>query len=101
MGAASIDALCAQGVSYVISDGGQDVAAYNLAKHGPVCWVMAAGGGTPAHDLTRTVLPHIEAQAAAMGASQVAVTTRRRGLVRKMERLGYEITGITLRKKIQ
>ena len=66
-----------------------------------VLWVMAAAGRDENIDLTTTGLVTVERQARNVGASQVAITTRRRGLVKKLKTLGYEVTGYTLRKKIQ
>jgi len=87
----------------VEGEGGKIMAAYavSVSQHsgGRVAWVCAAGSVARGPDLTASILPVIEQQAA--GAEQVAITTRRRGLVKKLVRQGYEITGITLRKRIQ
>lgn len=59
--------------------------------------VMAALGAAST-DLTATVLPIIEAQAAGM--RRVTLQTRRRGLVRKLQRHGYTVRGWILGKDI-
>lgn len=104
-GAASIEDMCQGGQPFaVLDDAGKPVAAYVLAVRdhdaARVCWVMAAGGGLEGADLTGQVMGTIEGQARNVGAAQVAITTRRRGLIRKLRGQGFEVTGITLRKKI-
>lgn len=104
-GAASVAELCQDGQGYEVSDSaGRPVMAYVLAirDHAAarVCWVQAAGGAMPGVDLTRELLPTIERQAKGQGAGQVAITTRRRGLIKKLRAHGYQVTGVTLRKEI-
>ena len=65
-----------------------------------VLWAMAGAGRLPGHDLTATGMQAMEHQARKVGAAQVAITTRRRGFVKKLEKLGYAVTGITLRKNL-
>jgi len=102
-GAASLDELCAGGQVFAVHDGGgRPVMAYVLAvrqhEAARVCWVQAAAGSAPGVDLTRELLPRIERQAKEQGAGQVAITTRRRGLMKKLRAQGYTVTGVTLRK---
>lgn len=104
-GAASLEELCAGGQVFTVRDGaGRQVLAYVLAMRdhaaARVCWVQAAGGGLPGVDLTGQAMPAIEHQARGQGAGQVAITTRRRGLIKKLRAHGYEVAGVTLRKKI-
>ena len=65
----------------------------------PVTAGPPAAGGAPGVDLTKAIVPVIERQAA--GALQVAITTRRRGLVKKLVKQGYVVSGVTLRKRLQ
>lgn len=65
-----------------------------------VCWVMAASGHAPGRDLTAEVLPLIEQQARAGGAQQIAITTKRRGLAKKICESGFRESGITYRKNL-
>jgi len=97
-GACSLEELCAGAECFLVEHDSRPVGAYALRVYGKVVWLMAAGGNMRGVDLTAAIVPAIERQAA--GAGQVAVTTRRRGLVKKLVRQGYQITGITLRKKI-
>lgn len=105
LGAVSLsDALQgAQGFT-VTDEGGAMVMAFALRivqhRAARVAWVMAAMGNAPGTDLTRSVLPLIERIAREQGAGQVAVTTKRAGLVKKMQALGYLESGVTLRKNI-
>lgn len=104
-GAASIADLCGNGQAFEVLDKFQDpIAAYVLAVHehakARVCWVMAAGGGMAGIDLTETLMGTIEAQAGEVQADQIAITTRRRGLIKKLQAQGFEVAGVTLRKKL-
>lgn len=92
------EADCAFGL--VVDATGTPCGAYSLRQSGQTLWVMQAGGDLGGVDLVREVLPGIEQGARAAGLDQIAITTRRRGLVRKMQRAGYQITGITLRKRV-
>lgn len=88
-----------------VSIDGREVgaAALRITEHsgGDVLWIMGGAGGVPGADMVRDVLPEMERTAAHNGCAQVAITTRRKGLVKKMEQAGYEITGYTLRKRIK
>lgn len=72
--------------------------AYALTAHGGELWVQAAGGNARA-DLTRIGLAAIEYQAAGKFQS-VGFQTRRTGLVKKAQALGYTIDGYILRKTL-
>lgn len=104
-GAAGLAELLAGASAYTLNDAAGNPAvvyALKVADHEKcrVLWVMAAAGGLPGHDLTITGLQAVEAQARSIHAGQVAITTKRRGLIKKLTRCGYEVTGVTLRKKI-
>lgn len=73
--------------------------AYALMALGRELWIQAAGGAGP-DDLTALGFGAIERQASAGGFESVGFQTRRRGLVRKAEKLGYVVDGWILRKKI-
>jgi hypothetical protein len=88
-----------------IDVGGQTVGAVALRlvehKAKRVAWIMLAAARHATADLTATVMPALEFQARTLHrADQLAVTTRRRGLVRKLQRQGFEVSGITLRKNL-
>ena len=60
---------------------------------------LLAAAGRASVDLTKTVLPYIEAQVTP--ADALTIYTRRRGLVRKLERQGYRLDGYVMRKTMQ
>lgn len=103
-GAATVEELCAGALAFAVEANGERCAAYaiKVVKHQreSVAWVMAAGGAVPGVDLTATMIPAIEYQARELQADQVAITTRRRGLIHKLNAMGYTVAGITLRKKL-
>ncbi|UTV53236.1 hypothetical protein [Burkholderia arboris] len=95
--------MAAAGRCFVISQDGRDVAAYVLQRQGDECFVLAASG-TVEFDLTVFGLALIEAHA--RGLRSVAFQTRRRGLIRKAQKLGYHIAGrapvgVVMRKELQ
>ncbi|MDO9011331.1 MAG: hypothetical protein Q7U78_05925 [Gallionella sp.] len=73
--------------------------AYAVKAAGSELWVQAAGG-SGAVDLSAFGLAVIEQQAAAAGLGSVGFQTRRRGLVRKAARAGYQVDGYIMRKII-
>ncbi|WP_417284672.1 hypothetical protein [Comamonas sp.] len=103
-GLLSVEEVARGGACFVVEQGGVPVMAYalGLTTHdaGGVLWVTAAGGNLPGGDLTASILPLIEQQGRAVGARQVAMQTRRRGLVAKLERQGYHVAGYILRKNL-
>lgn len=104
-GAASLPELMQGAQAFTLDNECGPVACYavKVVQHEKcrVLWAMAGAGRLPGHDLTTTGMQAIEHQARIVGAAQVAITTKRRGFVKKLQGLGYEITGYTLRKKIQ
>jgi len=84
--------------------GGEQVGAFALTmqqmQRGAVCWIMRAAGKLSGVSLANSILPHIESMAQRSGAKQVAITTKRNGLVKLLQAHGYEVTGVTLRKKM-
>ncbi|OJA63800.1 hypothetical protein BGV68_01905 [Burkholderia ubonensis] len=62
------------------------------------CYVTAAVGQLPGVDLVAAILPHIEARV--QGCDVLSVITRRRGLMAKLERMGYERQAVTYRKRL-
>jgi len=105
-GAVSALEACGQHArGYTVKQGDKTVMAYLLAFQDcakkRVCWVVGARGNAPGHDLTDEVLPVIEQQAREGGAQQVAITTKRRGLAKKICESGFQETGRTYRKNLQ
>ena len=105
LGAATIEELCRDALAFAVDANGERCAAYaiKVVNHEAerVAWVMAAGGTVRGVDLTASVLPAIEHQARELDAGQIAITTRRRGLIHKLSAMGYTVAGITLRKNLK
>jgi hypothetical protein len=103
-GMLTLEEICNGAVMQAVEHDGRRIGAYALqvAQHdnGKVLWVVACAARLPGQDLTPQLLNIIEQQASRTGADQVAITTRRRGLISKLLQHGYEISGVTLRKKI-
>jgi len=59
-----------------------------------------AAGGLPGYDLTGAMDDWAHMQARDLGASSLTCTTRRPGLVRMLERRGYQVAGTVLRKDL-
>lgn len=103
-GAQTVAEILQRSLCQGVSCGGEMVGAYalELAVHeaARVLWVTACAADLPGQDLTPHLLDMIEQQAVQVGAGQVAMTTIRRGLIKKLLRHGYEVSGVTLRKKL-
>lgn len=99
-GMLSIEDACNGAVTWAVEDGGKVVMAYAMRAAGASCWITAAGGDDPGVDLVRSVLPVMERQAKALGCVDLAVTTKRGGLVRKLKKYGFEQSAVTLRKAL-
>lgn len=102
-GLLGVDEVLRGSVFQAVQHGGECIGAYalSLSQHdqGAVLWVTACAADLPGVDLVPHLLSIIEQQARTVEAQQVAITTRRRGLIKKLLHNGYEISGITLRKK--
>jgi hypothetical protein len=103
-GAESVKEMCRNAKTFKVVSDGSTVGAYavRVVNHDnlSVAWVTAAEGNMRGVKLLETVIPAIEAQAKELGAEQVSMNTKRRGMIKKLIVMGYEITGVTLRKKI-
>lgn len=90
---------------YIVKDGDKTVMAYLLAFQNcarqRVCWITGARGRAPGRDLTAEIMPIIERQAREGGAHQIAITTKRLGLAKKICASGFVETGRTYRKSVQ
>lgn len=70
-----------------------------LVAMGRELWIQGAGGADSA-DLTQAGLAACEIEARGRGLESVGFQTRRRGLVKKAIKAGYEIDGYILRKRL-
>lgn len=104
-GLLSVAEACQGSECFAVHEGDILVMAYALRRvqheGGAVTWITAAAGNRPGLDLTRSAIPAIEQQAKDANTQQVAITTRRPGLIRKLKKQGYAITGVTLRKTLE
>lgn len=92
-GSGTPESWAAFGQSFVLeTDTGRGVFSMDTTHSGgECCWVDAAAGtGT---GLTEAGIAIVEQKAKAAGCRRVAFQTMRRGLVRRVRRLGYQITG--------
>lgn len=84
---------------------GKVVGAYavKLVNHerGKVLWLQSAAANVPGVELGPLIFNIVEKQARMMGADQVAVTTIRKGGMKKLRKLGYEMSGVTFRKNLK
>jgi hypothetical protein len=94
---ADLEAMTRTGRCFEIR-GVQAGAVYVLSVRNGVVWVDALKGGGEL-DLVDLVDGVITSQAA--GLEAIALQTKRRGLVRKLQRHGYRITGWVMRKELQ
>lgn len=101
-GTLSIDEACQGATCWAVkTSDGKAAMAYAMRPAGKTCWVVAVGGHLPGVDLTKTVLPTMYAQAAAMGCTQIAGTTKRRGMMAKLARAGWAPAATTYRKALK
>lgn len=89
-GGVDVGAIAQNGRAFLLSEAGRDVLGYTLEVEGRCVWITSAAGRS-AVDLTRLMHEVIEAQAD--GFECIQFETRRRGLVRKAEKMGYQIVG--------
>lgn len=99
----SIEHLAQAGHCFLLEEGGRPVCAWSLQAQGNELFILAAAGRAGC-DLTEVGLTVIEQQA--QGFASVAFQTRRRGLMRKAQALGYQPAGragngVVMRKVIQ
>lgn len=103
-GLADMEACLQRGQLFEVRVEGAIVARYALqvvdCDNGSEVWVTAAAGHLPGCDLVKALEPYIAHQSIEAGASALSVSTRRRGLVKKMEREGWTLDAYVMRKKL-
>lgn len=96
--------LAAGQAVFELLDDGRQVGALALAVHdysaGRVIRCGAAGG-EPGHDLAGTMAAFLVHEAQRIGARSVTFETRRRGLVRRLAREGFKVSGFVLTRATQ
>lgn len=93
-----------QAVFELVQDDGRQVGALAVSVHdysaGRVIRCGAAGG-EPGHDLAGTMSAFLAHEAKRIGARSVTFETRRRGLVRRLAREGFRVSGFVLSRVTQ
>ena len=101
-GLGDMDACLRRSQLFDVKVDGQVVARYALeqvqADKGVEVWVTALAGNLPGVDLVQHMSAYIAKQCAQ--ADCLTMQTRRRGLVKKLEREGWELSAYIMRKKL-
>lgn len=102
-GAPNLADLAANEAVFELVEAGQVVGAFTLGVHeysdGRVMRCGAAGG-RPGHDLVGAMVGFAEGEARRIGARTMVCETRRRGLVRRLQRAGFKVAGFILTKAL-
>jgi len=97
-GTSTPETLAAAGQAFELkAQGGSGV--FVVAQQGDMLWVQAAAGHA-ADDLTQIGLDLVEEMAKQLKCQRVGFQTARPGLLRKAERLGYQVNGWILKKEV-
>jgi hypothetical protein len=103
-GLGDMEACLRQGQLFDVKVDGQTIARYALefvqCDKGAEVFITAAAGDLPGFDLVATLVPYIAQQAGQAGADAITINTRRRGLVRKLQRAGWSLDAFVMRKKL-
>jgi hypothetical protein len=87
----NLDGILARGQSFVLrNEEGEAIGAYVLALRDGEVWISAAAGRADV-DLTAAIAALVEDQAQQF--DSIAFQTKRRGLVKKVQRLGFQAAG--------
>lgn len=99
----TVGELAAGQAVFEVIDAGRQVGALAIAVHdvsaGRVIRCGAAGG-EPGHDLAGTMARFLDHEARRIGARSITFETRRRGLVRRLAREGFSVSGFVLSKAV-
>lgn len=93
----NIDLMMKSGQCWKIYENGVITGALVTRDDNGELWIMAAAGYSPS-DMTQIMADHLLSISA--GYRSIAFQTARRGLVKKIQAHGYEISGYILRKKL-
>lgn len=103
-GLCTVQDLCGSSQAFKLTDHGHTVAAYTVDPQefdrGVCLMVTSLAGHLDGVDLALTMDRIITAQAQQIGAKQIAMLTRRRGLIRKLAAQGWTVAAIKMVKKI-
>ena len=103
-GLATVQDVCKNAQAFAVDCEGKRVGAYALEvleyDRGACLWINTGAGRLDGVDLTVSMANVVETQARAIGAKQIGMITRRRGLVDKLAAQGWEVVGIKMVKKL-
>lgn len=98
-----VDDLIGAGVGYLVSDAGGPLVVVVIEQvqhqHGRELVIRVGRQLSASGDITERVLPELEAYFGA-GCAFVTIYTKRAGLVRKLQRAGYDEAAVIMRKKL-
>lgn len=100
-GTATVPEMAAGQVVFEVREAGQVVGAFSLGVQDCADGRLmrcGAAGGRPGHELLPVMVETAEREARRVGAGAIVCETRRRGLVRQLERRGFRVAGFILRK---
>lgn len=101
-GLGDMDACLASAQLFEVKLDGRVVARYALEQvnqpKGVEVFIVGAAGNLPGVDLVEALVPYIAQQCA--GVDCLTINTRRKGLVRKLEKQGWELSAYVMRKKL-
>lgn len=102
-GGATVAEMAGGQAVFDVFDQGRRVAAFALGVHdyadGRVIRCGAAGA-EPGHQVLPAMVAFTEDEARRLGARAILCETRRRGLVRQLQRQGFRVAGFILRKDV-
>lgn len=102
-GAATVAEMAGGQAVFEVLDDGRRVAAFALGVHdyadGRVIRCGAAGA-EPGHQVLPAIVAFAESEARRLGARAMLCETRRRGLVRQLQRQGFAVSGFILRREV-
>lgn len=103
-GLATVQDMCQNAQTFAVKHEGKTVAAYAVEPvqfdRGASMVIVAGAGGLEGVDLVASMQGFWEMQARQIGARQIETLTRRRGLVKKLSAMGWQVVGLKMVKKL-
>lgn len=103
-GLATVQDLCGKSQAFKVLSDGKTIAAYTVEPlefdRGVDLLITSLAGRLDHIDLTKTMDRVLTAQAQQIGARQLSMLTKRRGLIRKLAAQGWQVAAVKMVKKI-
>lgn len=103
-GLATVQDICKNAQAFKVETDGKTVGAYAVEAlefdRGICLWITAGAGTVDGVDLTDTMQKVWHVMAQQIGAKQIGLITKRRGLIRKLTAHGWTVAGVKMVKKI-